>query len=254
MKAVIRTNITATAATDIINNATQSLMAMVNDRPECYCGDRACTCAARYFSAGIDHVLGRVWYSPDHYGAEIRMTIRPDYIAFAETTCGGHHHGIVFYFHGKRCAVEVEHFGARRSCNSMLSYMMYNAGWGKLVPTLEFKIMEYQTSEEDWAFYTAMTYDRDHNGPALRLNRATGRLEGKPTCAEDVDALHDQGVLEEYLRKCEAVLRVPPRGLCYSTGCGGWLVADKNGYLRDHVLEPWTAVEYRRAAAMGVKL
>lgn len=187
----------------------------------------------RWFATGrLDSRRG-VYVRPDWTGYIVGFEFVEGGVVLYELTCGGHLHSLEIQRDG---LLIVTHEGARRSIPGCFP-LPENSQFWEFTDIQNWELIEYVTSEPSWAAVAGLLRGRVGNGPCN---------------AEEAVGLEDRARTDNLLAICQQIDKAVPSGLhfCSDYDDGdGWF--DGNGC---PVTIKWNAVDYRRAAAVGIKL
>ena len=231
-------NIGVNNAIKMAEEIIEKVMAEVNDRPYCHCHG-ACGCEARYWSAGIDHKEGVVRYSPDWTGTKISLRFVEDCLVICGNTSGGNYHELEIDL--RTGLLTASHDGARRSSCGLIGDFLPESFWNENQEG--WKLVDYKTSEPTWSATIALLRQKFGDGP---------------TTLEEADHMKAKAELERIKDLCRQIGKELPSNMCagYNSGKIEFYEEKQEGFFRtlSPLLLRFSAVDYRRAAAVGVKL
>ena len=236
MKATATRTVEVKVAQAIAAKAVISMNAEIDNWEGCICvSDGPCSCSDRYFVATRTDNFLQV--SPDFYGAFFGYESTEDkkVFTFYGRTCGGHTHKLkIDLCTGKLIA---SHIGARRSSGSIMFDHLPEEFW-EINDSKDWELVTYSSSKPEWGVSIALLKGQFGEGPTNE--EEADHMEWEPK---------DKAFMSQLNEKLLAVGRMT-LGKDYFFDHGTLYGPD--GF--PTTIPKWTAIEYRRAGACGVRL
>ena len=174
---------------------------------------------------------GQFWVRPDWTGYEIGFIFHNTFVVeLYENTCGGNFHSLRI---DKTGVLTVTHDGRRRSYPGCFPLPEQSIFWG-LNNAHSWELVEYKTSEPEWAAFSGLLRGRHGIGPE-------NSDEAEQFAASE---------REREIRKIFAAIGKDFPQEIFLSVTGEWL-----NYRHEPISLPkFTALDYRRASAIGVKI